>query len=122
MQDALQDPSRLWNSDETAVCIDPERKTVAVPKGMKDVLFIKRCSAKMKVTAMATISAKGDSLLPFLVLPYVRRLQWMDKEITCPFALSSSGWMKKNIFLQYLETISTKIERIEGFVPSYFVH
>lgn len=93
----------MWNCDETAVAIDPDRKKVIAPKGMKDVVFIKRCSAKMKVTAMATISANGDVLLPFLVLPYSRRLDWMDKQVKCPFALSPSGWMRRNVFLQYLE-------------------
>jgi hypothetical protein len=58
------------------------------------------------MTALATISAAGDLLPPFLVFPGERRVAWMKNKNNIPdevvFELTKSGWMQRETFLAYL--------------------
>ena len=65
---------------------------------------MKPTNSKQNVTALATISAAGILLPPFLVLPGKRHMSWM-KQIReeMDYELTPSGWMTKETFKIYLE-------------------
>ena len=104
VQDAITDPSRIWNCDETAVQIQPKRAKIISPTGIQEAYIVKPTNSKQNVTALATISAAGILLPPFLVLPGKRHMSWM-KQIReeMDYELTPSGWMAKETFKIYLE-------------------
>ena len=72
---------------------------------MSDVYFVQRSSEKRALTLLATISADGNSLPPYLVYPYIRMPKVIPASIpkTWKFSCTRSGWMTNDGFLHYLE-------------------
>ena len=70
--DALKDPARCYNGDETFLMLNPSKGPVVVPKGTKNVFEIKDGSEKEGVTCMACFSADGGIVMPQVVYPYER--------------------------------------------------
>jgi len=64
------DPTRWFNSDESFVLISPGKEKVLAPTGTKDVYLVHKSSAKSGVSVLATISASGWILPPFIIYPY----------------------------------------------------
>ena len=69
----LEDPTRVWNADETGVKLDPGTNKIIAPKGMNNIFHVEKGKTKKQVTTLGTVSSNGDILPPFILLPYVRR-------------------------------------------------
>lgn len=66
-------------SDETFVQISPAKEKVLGNTGTKNVFLVHKCSEKSNVFYLATVSASGCILPPFIIYPYKRYQPWMAK-------------------------------------------
>ncbi len=98
------DPTRWFNSDESFFLISPGKEKVLAPTGTKDVYLVHKSSSKSGVSVLATISASGWILPPFIIYPYKRSQRWMDQnqppgiESFC----TKKGWMTVDAFCFWL--------------------
>ena len=76
----LKDPTRSFNCDVTCMLLSPGKEKVLAMMGSKDVHLVHKSSAKSGVTVLATTSASGWILPPFLVYPHERSQPWMVKD------------------------------------------
>ncbi|GBO99410.1 hypothetical protein EVAR_101402_1, partial [Eumeta japonica] len=68
----LDDPSRIYNGDETSFSLCPKTGKVLAPKGYKNVYNIQKGSEKETITVLLVFSASGQTIAPIVVFPYVR--------------------------------------------------
>lgn len=103
----LEHPDRIFNGDETAFIMCPKNKKVLAARGAKNVYEIDRGSAKANITVMFTFSASGEITPPMIIYPYTR----LPTEIlisvpkTWGIGLSPNGWMKSEIFYEYIANV-----------------
>ncbi|KAK9718003.1 hypothetical protein QE152_g23443 [Popillia japonica] len=68
-EDILEDPTRIFNSDESGFATNPKSGLVLGLRGMKNFYEIKSGSEKECITALFTISADGQIHPPMIVYP-----------------------------------------------------
>jgi hypothetical protein len=103
--DILKDPKRSFNCDESFVLLDPGKQQVLAAKGTKDVYLIHKSNPKSGVSVLATISASGLILPPFITYPYERIQPWMAKDQMPPGFVNfytKKGWMTVEAFCFWL--------------------
>lgn len=71
----LQDPTRVFNGDETCFMLCPKTGKVLAPKGCKNVYEVDKGNAKSNLTVMFTFGASGITTPPMVVYPYKRMPQ-----------------------------------------------
>lgn len=101
----MEDPSRSFNSDEGFMRISPGKDRFLALMGSKDVYLVHKASEKAGVTVLATMSASGLILPPFIVYPYERFQKWMEKSKMPPdFETfhTKKGWMTVDAFCYWL--------------------
>lgn len=62
----IDNPERIWNLDETSLCLDPT-KTKVVGKIGKPYTRTTAGSAKQNITVLATVNAAGRKLPPLII-------------------------------------------------------
>lgn len=103
----LQDPSRLFNGDETCFLLGPKETKVLAERGAKNVYEIDRAVAKANLTVMFTFSANGRTTPPMIIYPY-KRLPPRIVESVPPdwgIGISDNGWMKAELFFEYVSNV-----------------
>lgn len=102
--DILTMPDRIFNGDETSFYICPKSGKVIAPRGYKNVYKIVKGKEKEAVTVLAFISASGQTLPPCVVFPYVRPPKDVINSMPAGWLLgkSETGWMKSDIFFDYI--------------------
>nr|CAI5826805.1 unnamed protein product [Callosobruchus analis] len=102
--DILTVPNRIFNGDETSFYICPKSGKVLAPRGYKNVYKIVKGKEKEAITVLAVITAAGNILPPCVVFPYVRPPKDVIKSLPDGWLLgkSETGWMKADIFLDYI--------------------
>ena len=102
---------RLWNADETGLCLDATSKTVLARRGAKSVYEIGGGSGREYITVLGCGSADGVKLPPLVV--YKAKNLWARWTKGGPagatYTISDSGWMEKANFHQWFE---------HSFIPS----
>nr|CAH7736048.1 unnamed protein product [Callosobruchus chinensis] len=68
----MEDPSRVYNGDETGFQICPNTGKVFAAKGAKNVYSVEKGSPKENITVMFSFSASGVTCPPMIVYPYKR--------------------------------------------------
>lgn len=103
----LNHAERVFNGDETNFLLCPENKKVLVPKGARNVYEVDGGKAKSALTVMFTFNARGNSTPPQIIYPYKRLPREISESVppTWGVACSDSGWMKKEIFYEYISKI-----------------
>lgn len=108
IQDILQDPSRIFNGDETNFYYCPtDLGKVLAPKGTKNVYEVDQGDAKQNLTVMFTFAASGTVTPPMIIYPNKRLPQSVKDSVPeeWSYALTDNGWMKCETFLFYLEHV-----------------
>lgn len=102
--EVLEHPERLFNADETNFQLCPQNKRVIAPKGTKNVYEIELGKAKTTLTVLFTFSAAGTYTPPLIIFPGKRLRKEIGDSIPegFTFATSDSGWMKTEIFYEYV--------------------
>lgn len=103
----LSDPKRIWNLDETSVCLDPTKTKVVGARG--EPCTRTTCgTAKENITVLTTVNAAGQKLDPLIVFKGRHMYkQWMLEspekyDFNLAYAASKRGWMETNIFYDYM--------------------
>ena len=95
-------PSQIYNMDETGVPLDHRTPRVLNTKGQKKVRY---CSTgnKSQITVVGCINATGQALPPFIVFNAKNlNLQWTTGEVPGAIhGLSESGWMDNILFKEW---------------------
>lgn len=100
----LDDPSRIFNGDETSFCMCPKTGKVLAPKGYRNVYSIQRGNEKETVTVLLVFSADGKTVVPMVVFPYVRPPKEVVNSLPEKWFLgkSETGWMVSETFFEYV--------------------
>lgn len=103
----LEDPKRVYNGDETCFQFCPKLGKVLAAKGEKNVYEIDLGEAKQNLTVMFTFSASGDITPPMIIFPNKRLTANISKSVPDDWGigLSDNGWMKSDIFVDYIKKI-----------------
>ncbi|KAL4153346.1 hypothetical protein QTP88_001179 [Uroleucon formosanum] len=107
LDDILQDPTRLFNGDETGFSLCPKTKSILAPKGAKDIYEVAVGNAKENLTVMFTFNAAGDMCHPMVIYNYQRIPQDIVNSVPPNWGIghSESGWMKSEVFYEFITNI-----------------
>lgn len=103
-------PDRIWNLDETSICLDPTKTKVVGAVG-KPCTRTTAGSAKENVAVLTTVNAVGKKLTPLIVYKGKHVYdEWMAEEkqeydFEISYAASKRGWMETEIFFNYMSKI-----------------
>lgn len=103
----LNDPSRVFNGDETGFSLCPKIKSVLGPKGAKDVYEVAKVNEKENLTVMFTFNAAGIMCHPMVICSYKRIPQHIIDSVTPNWGVgrSDTGWMKAEVFYEYIANV-----------------
>ncbi|XP_058840103.1 uncharacterized protein LOC131695592 [Topomyia yanbarensis] len=107
LSDVLNDPSRVFNGDESGFCINPIPKRVIATKGNKNVSIVEPANSKQNITVLFSFAADGTVVPPDVILPYKR----LRKDIIQSFpghwglGCSDAGWMDTKNFVLYIQKV-----------------
>lgn len=103
-QDVLEDPSRIFNGDESGFSLCPTSGKVLGPKGWKKLYIVKSGKEKENITVLITFSASGDICPPLVVFPYMRPPKALVENVPGNWVIgkSDSGWMTGEVFFEYI--------------------
>lgn len=103
----LSDPSRVYNGDETNFLLCPKTGVVLAQKGTKNVYEVDNAPAKTALTVMFTFGANGSITPPMVIFPNKRLSTSITSTIPPDWGigLSDNGWMKSEIFHDYIESV-----------------
>ena len=72
--DVLSDPSRIYNLDETGMCLCPKIDKLLAPVKQKNVYSISPGQERQQITVLCCFSACGVSVRPMIMYPYKRSI------------------------------------------------
>jgi hypothetical protein len=121
----LDDPTRVFNSDETNFQLCPKTKKVIAPRGTRNVYEVDRGQAKSTLTVLFTFAASGTITAPMIIYPYKRLPSEISMSVpkSWGIGISWNGWMKSELFYEYIANIFYKdlFERNTKFPVILFV-
>lgn len=102
----LEEPSRIWNMDETSFYLNPKGSCVLAEKG-KSVYGVSSNSDKENVTTLITVNAVGEFAPPLTLYKFERIPIAYMKAAPKGWGIgkSKNGWMTAETFLQYFENV-----------------
>lgn len=105
--DILEDPSRIFNADETGFQSCPKTGKVLGPKGLKNFYEVKIGNEKESVTVMCAFSAIGLTVPPMIVYPLKRISQAIAMNLNPEWGIgrSENGWMTSGLYFEYISNI-----------------
>lgn len=105
--EAIQDPKRVFNADETGFQLCPSTGRVLAAKGDKNVYSVELGNSKENVTVLFTFSADGKTCPPLIVFPYKRLPEKIATSVPPKWGIgrSDSGWMTADVFNQFITEI-----------------
>ena len=100
----MQDPKRIFNSDESNIQLAPPTGKVISLTGWKNVYELAPGPEKSNLTFLGTYNAAGETVTPLIVYPYVRLPSEIASKIPDSFevALTESGWMTSKLFYEFM--------------------
>lgn len=105
----LEDPTRVFNGDETCFLLCPKNKRVLATKGSRNVYQIEH-NPKTSLTVMFTFSAAGEITPPMIIYPYKRLPLQVNNSVPGSWGVgcSDNGWMKNQNFYEYIGNVLYK--------------
>lgn len=133
--DISNNPSRVFNSDESAFFLQPKGEKVLSRKGNKSVYNAGTNDEKENLTVLVTANAAGNFAPPMIVFKYERIPAHIALSINRSWGIgkSDTGWMCGSTFFEYIANVFTPwlnasgIERpillfIDGHVSHMTLH
>jgi len=106
----LEDPSRIYNADESGFSLCPSKGSKVVGSKGAPVVYHYGNSDKTQLTVMAAASATGHFIPPMIIFPGQRfSYEPLAGFEEAAFGRSESGWMDSEVFVMWLK---------EVFIPS----
>ena len=103
--DVLSDPSRIYNLDETGVCLCPKTGKLLASVKQKNVYSIFPGQERQQITVLCCFSACGVSLRPMIMYPYKRSIPHeIINSVPAGYSIghSETGWMTTASFYEYI--------------------
>lgn len=103
----LEDPSRIFNCDESAFYLCPKGIGVLVNKGAKTVYYTSGNDEKENLTLSLGASADGKLMPVFSLFPYKRLPQNILSKYPRDWTIgkSDNGWMTCQTFFEYVTNV-----------------
>lgn len=103
----LDDPFRIFNSDQTYFQVRPKLKHVLAPRGALNVYEVDKGASKVNLTVLFTFSAKDVTTPPTMVFPYKRLPAAIGQSVPEGWGMgvTPSGYMCADLFGDYLKNI-----------------
>lgn len=103
-EEILQDPTRIYNGDETSLALCPKTGKIIAPRGHKNVYQIVSGKEKEALTVLLVVSASGAIAHPCVVFPYLRPPKDIRESMDPSWCLglSETGWMRSEVFYEYV--------------------
>lgn len=100
----LDNPRRVFNTDETAFFLNPKPGKVLAQKGSKNIYTSAGTDEKENITVLLTANAAGQLAPPMIVYRFVRIPQNIAVAMPSEWAIgkSENGWMTQEIFFEYI--------------------
>lgn len=100
----LQQPTRIFNADESGFSLCPKTGKVIGPRGYRNLYQIKVGNEKDNLTVLVMFNANGQMCPPLVVFPYLRPPKAVSDSMPSDWILgrSESGWMKSDVFFEYI--------------------
>nr|CAI5818620.1 unnamed protein product [Callosobruchus analis]CAI5818751.1 unnamed protein product [Callosobruchus analis] len=102
--DVMEDPTRIFNADESGFSLCPKTGKVLAPRGWRNLYQVKSGNDKELLTVLILFSANGAICPPLVVFPYVRPPKALVNNMPENWILakSDSGWMRSDIFYEFV--------------------
>lgn len=106
MRAVINDPTRIFNADESAFYLQPKAGRVIVRKGEKNVYIASR-DEKENLTVLITANAAGVLAPPMIVYPYERLPAVIAISVPKDWCIgrSDTGWMCAKTFFEYITNV-----------------
>lgn len=118
--DLKDKPERVFNTDETCFWHDPDKVVVVGVRGEANER-IRAGPGKDNTTVLATCSADGKCMDPFIIFPGQRfQAQWKAETPDCPkttYSVTNKGWMTGEIFEAWFEKTFVEYVKTLGDGP-----
>ena len=98
------DGSRIFNTDETSVLLNPKAGSVLAKKGSKNVYNIVNNNEKENLTVLVTTNAVGQLAPSLILMKYKRVPATLYSSLPNNFFIGASdnGWMTAELFYEYI--------------------
>lgn len=119
----FSDACRVFNSDETAVYLNPKGGPVIAEKGQKYVYKVGQCN-KENVTVLITANENGDIAPPLALYSFERIPNAIKKFAPRHWGIgrSPNGWMTADYFYEYMTNVFAKFLEDSGIqTPIIFI-
>lgn len=105
----LNDPSRIYNCDESGFCLAPPKSSAYVEKGTKNVHLVQR--GKEQITVMFCFSATGYVTKPYIVLKGKRLSAELKNSIPedVHVCLTDNGWQTQRSFSDWIDLFNEEL-------------
>ncbi|CAH2097239.1 unnamed protein product [Euphydryas editha] len=106
LSEMLDDPTKIFNTDESAFFLSPKPGRVLVKRGTKNV-YLANGDEKENLTVLLTANAAGKLAPPMIVYSYNRIPANIAKNVPETWAIgkSESGWMCGETFFEYVANV-----------------
>ncbi|XP_072394932.1 uncharacterized protein [Diabrotica undecimpunctata] len=104
----INDPSRIYDGDESGFQICPETGKVFARKCAKNVYSVEKVSSKEIIIILFSFSAFGLICTPMIVYPYKRIPEKISQTVKNPdwgIGRSDNGWMTAETFYVYMKSV-----------------
>lgn len=103
----FDDPSRIFNGDESGFQLCPKTGKVLAIKGTRNVYNVETNNSKESITVMFTFSSSGKACPPMVVYNYQRIPQRVVEGVPDGWGVgrSESGWMTSELFFEYIGNV-----------------
>jgi hypothetical protein len=104
LKEAIEDPKRVFNGDESGFSLCPKTGKVLAPKGWKNLYIVTSGKEKENITVFLIFNADGKVCPPFVVFPYIRPPRALVENMPPTWILGKSdkGWMTADAFFEYI--------------------
>ena len=110
----LNDPSRIYNADESGFSLCPHKNSKVVGCKGAPVVYHYGNSDKTQMTVMAAVSASGHFITPMIIFPGQRfSYNPLEGFEEAAFGRSENGWMDSEVFVCWLKNV---------FIPGVNAH
>lgn len=107
LREILDDPTRVFNGDETSFYLHPKTKEVIARIGSRNVYEVEQADGKKNITVMFAFGASGVIVTPHVILPGQRIRTEVAQSFPADWGLglSENGWMDVRNFREFIRKI-----------------
>ncbi|XP_063217115.1 uncharacterized protein LOC134527954 [Bacillus rossius redtenbacheri] len=105
--DILNDPSRIYNADESGFETCPKTGKVLGPVSFDNLYEVKSGNEKEAITVMANFNAAGNTVSPMIVFPLQKISREIAQNLNSEWGVgrSKKGWMTGALYYEYIANI-----------------